>query len=34
MELCQNIIGSGFLRCRMSNCYRCYGNSAADSQPI
>jgi len=29
MELCQNNIGSGFLRHRPSNRYCCYGNFAA-----
>ena len=33
-ELCQDIVGSGFLRHRKSNHYHCYGNSAAGSQPI
>jgi len=32
IELCQNIVGSGFLR--QSSHYCCYGNRAAGSKPI
>jgi len=34
MELCQNIVGSGFLRHRPSSCYCCYGNHGYGSKPI
>jgi len=34
IELCQNIVGSGFLRHRPSSRYCYYGNHAASSKPI
>jgi len=34
IELCQNIVGSGFSRRRPSSRYGCHGNHAAGSKPI
>jgi len=34
MESCQNIVGSGILRHRLSSNYCCYGNHTAGSKPI